>query len=279
MYTKELLETLINSSTSLAEILRKLGKRPVGGNYKTLNTCIKKYNLETNHLTGRAWNCGKTIPKKPVYSIKEILVEDSPFRTPHKLKIRLIKEGYKEHRCEMCNLEEWNKKPISLELHHKNGINTDNRLENILIICPNCHSQTSTYRGKNQRRSSALSEKREVEWRKFKEASPENPTDGNLEPSLGKQKSKKGAETKHAIPKVHGYCGICNKELHIKNRTFCSYECSKVANAKNIPPKEEILEAFKKLTSFLAVGKYFGVSDNAVRKWCKRYNIMDMVKK
>ena len=83
---------------------------------------------------------------------------------------------------------------IPLEIHHVNGNNTDDRLTDLLLLCPNCHALTHNYRGKTK--LSALSEKRDVEYRKFKEALAGN-ADGNLEPSLRKE----GAETRHGTPK------------------------------------------------------------------------------
>jgi 5-methylcytosine-specific restriction endonuclease McrA len=73
------------------------------------------------------------------------------------LKARLIREGLKEHRCELCLREAWNGRPIPLELDHINGKRTDNRLANLRILCPNCHAQTDTYRGKNIGSSDPLS--------------------------------------------------------------------------------------------------------------------------
>ena len=80
--------------------------------------------------------------------MKEILKEDSIYQS-YKLAKRLIKEGIKEYKCECCNLSKWQNKPIPLELHHINGIHSDNRLENLQLLCPNCHALTDSYRGKN----------------------------------------------------------------------------------------------------------------------------------
>jgi 5-methylcytosine-specific restriction endonuclease McrA len=84
----------------------------------------------------------------PARALEDILTVNSPYKSS-KLKDRLIAAGYKDARCEACGLAEWKGKPIPLELHHLNGDSTDNRIENIRILCPNCHAQTPTYRGKN----------------------------------------------------------------------------------------------------------------------------------
>lgn len=81
--------------------------------------------------------------------LSEILVENSNFVNSNNLRKRLIKEGVKEYRCECCKLTEWLGKPIALELHHINGVKSDLRIENLMILCPNCHAITDNYRGKN----------------------------------------------------------------------------------------------------------------------------------
>lgn len=77
-----------------------------------------------------------------------IMIKGSTYQT-NKLRKRILKEGIKPHKCECCNFSEWNNKPIPLELSHKNGDNSDHTLENLELLCPNCHAQTDTYRGKN----------------------------------------------------------------------------------------------------------------------------------
>ena len=71
-------------------------------------------------------------------------------RTRHHVKLRLLDAGLKAARCEECGLSEWRGKALSLELHHVNGDGLDNRLENLVLLCPNCHSQTDTWGGRNK---------------------------------------------------------------------------------------------------------------------------------
>ena len=95
---------------------------------------------------------GKGISKKgngSKINLSDILEGKHPQYQTNKLRIRLIKEGIKEHACEVCGIKEWMNNPISLELDHIDGNRTNHSLDNLRIVCPNCHSQTSTYRGRN----------------------------------------------------------------------------------------------------------------------------------
>lgn len=181
-------------SKSIAGVLRELGLRPVGGNYNTINKIIKENNVDISHFTGQGWNVGLQFKPMKHFTDKEVFVQDSNYKCSWRLRERLLK--YRDSRkCDNCGHSIWLGNPIPLEVHHINGNNLDNRLENLQVLCPNCHALTENFRGKAK--LSALSEMREVEYRKFRETLTDN-ADGNPEPSLS---NKEGAETRHDTPK------------------------------------------------------------------------------
>lgn len=137
MTEKEKLEELVKTSNSFSEILRKQGKAISGDSVKVLKNKLDSYNI--NYI----FIYEKEIKKKK--SLEEILVENSNYKSSD-LKKRLIKEGIKEDICEICGCSNsWNGKPLTLQLDHINGNHYDNRIENLRIVCPNCHSQTETF--------------------------------------------------------------------------------------------------------------------------------------
>lgn len=94
---------------------------------------------------------GAITPRSHLIPIEELLVVGRRTSRTH-LKARLIDAGLKENRCEGCGIDKWLDEPLSVHLHRKNGDGTDNRLENLQFLCPNCHSQTDTYGGRNGHR-------------------------------------------------------------------------------------------------------------------------------
>ncbi len=147
----------VKSSTSIRQVLFKLGLIEAGGNYFQVKKYISELNLNINHFTGKGWNKGKKIYKTPVFQLKDILVQNSNFQS-YKLKKRLFKEGLKKIECENCGWNQISKDGrIPLELDHINGDNRDNRITNLRILCPNCHSLQPTHRGLNKKA-------RVVEW-------------------------------------------------------------------------------------------------------------------
>ena len=142
----------VSFSSSVRQVLHKLNLAEAGGNYEHIRRYIHELKLDTSHFTGKGWSKGLKIPKKPIFSLKEILVNKSNFQS-FKLKKRLFKEDIKAEKCEECG---WANKAkdgrIPLELDHINGDRHDNRIENLRILCPNCHSLQPTHRGRNIKR-------------------------------------------------------------------------------------------------------------------------------
>ena len=146
MSEKEELENLVKTSSSLSEILRKQGKAISGSSIKTLKNTLDGYGINYVFLNVKSHEIGKELP------LEEILVENKSYNSS-RLKTRLIRSGLKEDKCELCGCKnEWNGKPLILQLDHINGNHYDNRLENLRILCPNCHSQTETFSNKRDRR-------------------------------------------------------------------------------------------------------------------------------
>ena len=138
----------VEESHTYADVCRKIGWKPQGGNYRYVKKYIKELELDTSHFTmkGRI-NSGVKYNEK---NVEDYLTTNSYVKAD-RLKWKLFSTGLKEYKCEKCGIIHWNGEQISLQLHHINGDNTDNRLENLQILCPNCHSQTDNYCGANNR--------------------------------------------------------------------------------------------------------------------------------
>jgi len=145
-YTNQNVMDAIASSTSIRQVLSKLGLREAGGNYKSIKNLIAKLDIDISHLTGKGWKKDKTFgPKKPI----EDYLSNKYQINSHKLRLRLLEEKIFPHQCQCCLNTTWLNQPISLELEHKDGNHDNNNLKNLELLCPNCHSLTPTYRGKN----------------------------------------------------------------------------------------------------------------------------------
>lgn len=137
----------VRSSNSIRQVLEKIGLAEAGGNYSIVKRRIQRLELSTVHFTGQGWKKGNKSPLVPAKSLSEILRKGSNVQS-YKLKKRLFAESLKDQQCESCFLTRWLEQPIPLELDHINGDASDNRIENLRILCPNCHALTETYRGK-----------------------------------------------------------------------------------------------------------------------------------
>lgn len=214
-YTPDQLQKLLDVSNGYSDVLRTLGLNPKGNNPETLKQVIKQYGLDETKLNENRKqffieNAKSTHLKRRI-STEDILHNQYPNFQSSSLLKRLIKEGYKENKCEQCGITEWQNKPIIFHLHHKDGNHQNNNIDNLQVLCPNCHSQTETFAGKNAQK---------------------------------------------------------NKDKRKKNK-------QQIDNIiRKLPPisRGELKELIRK-NSFVSIGKMFNVSDNAIRKWCDKYNL------
>ena len=149
-WTDEQLTTAVAESFSYRAVLIRLNLIPAGGNYAQIKQRITELHLMTAHFTGKGWNVGLKFKPNPGQPLSEVLIINGRAQS-YVLKKRLFRAGLKTPQCEICG---WCQKAVDgripVELDHINGVHSDNRLENLRVLCPNCHSLQSTHRGKNK---------------------------------------------------------------------------------------------------------------------------------
>ena len=140
----EQLQKIVKNSKSFREVAGKLGYvKDGGGTITSLHKMCDELNLDTSHFLGQAWN--KENYDYDLFTINSVKKNGITTLNP------LIK--LRGRKCECCGNTEWLSQPINLEIHHINGDRTDNRLENLQLLCPNCHSYTENWRGRGKKRS------------------------------------------------------------------------------------------------------------------------------
>lgn len=137
---------IVKESEAISDVASKLGYRSKGGGVtKLIKDRIEELKIDISHFNrySRSNLASKNRP------LEEILVQNSTYTNNTSLKKRLFAAQLMEYRCCVCGISEWNNQPLSLQLDHINGDNKDNRIENLRLLCPNCHSQTDTFSGRN----------------------------------------------------------------------------------------------------------------------------------
>ncbi|MEU3440548.1 HNH endonuclease [Streptomyces griseoincarnatus] len=157
-WTRQILEPVVAQSSSVNEVLRRLGLDPVGGHHTHISRRIKAYGLDTSHFTPVVRTERQRYNQRR-RTAEEILVAQEPAharRVPSSRLKRAIREMGVEERCALCGIEAvWLGEPLPLEVDHIDGDWRNNRIENLRLLCPNCHSTTDSYRGRGKQRAAA----------------------------------------------------------------------------------------------------------------------------
>lgn len=232
-YSESEAREAVAAASNHSAALRLLGLCPTGGSTAVLKQWLVRWRISTEHFEPRAHRA----PPRTAKPLDEILVEGSTYARSN-LKARLYREGLKIPVCELCALGEmWQGRPMGLILDHINGVRDDKRLENLRIVCPNCAATLDTHCGRKNR-----------------------------------------------LERPGRSCLRCDATFRARDpqQRYCSRECGTRAPRPNRgvpnvdlrraerPPYDELLREIE-ATSYLAVGRKFGVSDNAIRKWVRQY--------
>jgi hypothetical protein len=233
-YTEQEARAAIAVSRTYTEALRRLGMRAAGGNHRTIRRYAEEvWRIPVDHFDADAARRGPL--GRPPLPLAEVLVEGSTYQRA-RLKERLFAEGLKDRRCELCGQGElWHGRRMSLILDHVNGVHDDNRLANLRIVCANCNATLETHCGRNSR-----------------------------------------------LPDVERACLRCGAPFRPRGsrQRYCSRACGQRApgirgpqaarRRVERPPYAQLVAEIEAL-GYLGVGRKYGVSDNAIRKWRRAY--------
>jgi hypothetical protein len=233
-YSEQDLREAVAGSFSWAEALRRLGYCPTGGNWKTLKKRVAELGISTGHFD--PYRASRESARGRRMHLDELLIEGSTYNRS-RLKERLYEAGLKQRQCELCGQgEDWKGRRIALIIDHVNGVHDDNRLENLRIICPNCAAGLETHCGRKNRI--------EVEPRDCLHCG------NDFTPKYASQRYCSLA------------CGTRRKRTPAVSRPK--------ARTVERPPHAQLLREVREL-GYVAAGRKYGVSDNAIRKWLRQY--------
>lgn len=237
----------IEENRSKAFIAQQLQCKP-----STLNEYLKKMNIIYKGNQG-----SKGISHNSQYISALDYAKKASGVKSHVLKQKLIKDGVKEYKCEICGLSEWMGELIPLELHHKDNNHFNNELDNLQILCPNCHAQQPGNSGANMNKYATVLEQ----------------VDNTLLESVAEMRvsSSLTSSTNNKYKCID--CGI-----QISPKATRCKKCDIAFRKTTKPISREELKNLIRHYPMVQIGQQFGVSDNAIRKWCKSYNLPYQVK-
>ena len=244
---------LVSKSQTIADIIRYFGFAVTGKAFKMIKERLRLENIDYSHISLGIHNrLGKKGTKRSI-PLDEVMIENSTYHYGH-LKERLLVGGLLRNECYICGQKStWNGLSLVMVMDHINGTRNDHRLENLRMLCPNCNSQTKTFSGRNCNTKSKIcmccGEKtdRAIRCRKCYD--------------------------KVKVRMVENKCVDCGV-LITSNAERC-YRCNLMKNGfvKNKPTKDELIKMVNDM-SWVAIGRKYGVSDNAIRRWARKYGLI-----
>jgi hypothetical protein len=150
-YTKQMLEEAVSKCKSFTQMVTYFGLKQSGGNWAGMKNRVIKNNIDYSHFSRDGKQMSRPAKWNSIEDYDRIWDSNKQINT-NAIKNGLIRLGVLKNICSSCGISEWNGKPIKCEMHHKNGNRWDNRLENIYMLCPNCHSQTDNYKGSKNKK-------------------------------------------------------------------------------------------------------------------------------
>lgn len=240
---------------------------------------IDKYQLDISHFKGQGWS--KDSVDMSIFQYNKSCKSDTMIRA------LTILRGWK---CEKCGRTEWEGQQIPLCVHHIDGNHINNQIENLQILCPNCHAQTDNYCGRNKKKRPPITDEQFIEALRqttsirqalqklginyaakyYYEKAHKLIEENNIIQKPKKEKQQKTKPQKK-IKTEPNHCIDCGKI--IDNRSQRCEECEHKRQRRAEWPQRDELKKLIRSKSFCAIGKQFNVSDNAIRKWCKNYNL------
>ena len=289
-FTEDEIKLFTQESKSYVQLAEKIGydSSAINGSaYRAIHQMIDELNLDTTHFTGQGW-------KKDQFDYSRFCYGKS-IRPARMLSAIAALRG---HKCENCGLSEWMGKKIALEVHHKDGDSLNNELSNLQLLCPNCHSLTDNWRG----RGIGKKEQELIDEQQFLCALQTSTSIRQALLKLGLTAKGGNYNTaKKIIQKYHiqllkqpkqlkpskvqknknnerkqKVCLVCGQPFYPTSSSvgkYCSQKCAHIAQHKTEHPSRDELKQLIRTTPFLKIGEHFHVSDNAIRKWCKSFNL------
>lgn len=273
----EKVKAAAKESLSWRDLALRLGLTfPSSVVYRRLRPFCSERGIDCSHFLGQKAasrkNRGVLRQDIQVYTSNE-----QPINS-HSLKIRLIKEGLKQHRCEQCKRTEWNGKIIPIQLHHLDGNSANNEIDNLQILCPNCHAQTENYCAKNRKRTKRQSNPVSDEALARLIPLSRNPSQTlrELGLSLAQAHYRRINRLMAADPTLQFLARSTTRIRRNPNADPYWRIKPKPNLRKVVRPSKEELEKLVWTKPMSQLGKDYGVSDKGIRKWCEAYGVTNI---